>query len=130
MDIFRVIGIAVITAVISVLLKTVKPELAFAAALVGVIFLFSVCLDMLQEGFSVFDQLTEMTGIDSGIVKILLKAVGIGYLCEFASELLTDFGSNSLAGKVELFGKIAIFLLSVPVLQSLLTLISSFLELL
>lgn len=130
MEIFRIIGIAVITAVISLVLKAVKPELAFAATLVGSIFLLCSCLDMLQEGFSVFEKLLACSSIDNQVIKILLKVIGIGYLCEFSADLLNDFGAVSLAGKVELFGKIAIFILSLPILQSLLDLILSFLELL
>lgn len=130
MVIFRIVGIAVVTAIVALVLKSVRPELAFAATLVGTIFLLSYCLDMLQEGFSVFDRLVKTAAIDNKIIKILLKIIGIGYLCEFSAELLTDFGSTSLATKVELFGKIAIFLLSVPVLQSLIDLTASFLELL
>jgi stage III sporulation protein AD len=130
MDLFRVIAIALVTAVTAIVLKSVKPELAFAAVLAGVIILLCAALDMFQEAFSLFDDLAALTGIDNALVKILLKIVGVGYLTEFAGDLLVDFGSASLAKKVELCGKITIFILSVPILKVLLSLIVDFLALL
>jgi stage III sporulation protein AD len=130
MELFRVIAIALVTAITAIILKSVKPELAFAAVLAGAIILLCAALDMFQEAFSLFDDLAALTGIDNALVKILLKIVGVGYLTEFASDLLVDFGSVSLAKKVELCGKITIFILSVPILKVLLALIADFLELL
>jgi hypothetical protein len=41
----------------------------------------------------------------------------------------TDLGANSVADKVVLGGKLTILVLSLPIIESLLTLIKSFLEL-
>ncbi len=130
MELFKVIGIAIVTALTVIILKTVKPELAFAAMLAGIIVLLLSALDMLAETFTLFDELVAATGIDNAIVKILLKIIGVGYLTEFSADLLNDFGSASLASKVELCGKITILALSVPILRSLLSLITDFLALL
>ena len=130
MEFFKVIGVALVTAITVIILKSVKPELAFAAMLTGVIVILFAIIDMLRDTFVVFTELSALTGIDDSIVKILLKIIGIGYLTEFSSELLTDFGSTSLASKVELCGKITIFVLSIPILRALLMLLTQFLSLL
>lgn len=129
MELFKIIGIALVTAITVIILKTVKPELAFAAMLTGVMLLLFAALDMLEDTFSVFNELARLTGIDHSLVKILLKIVGVGYLTEFSADLLTDFGSASLAAKVELCGKITIFALSLPILRALLSLLTEFLGL-
>ena len=129
MQLFKIIGIAIVTALTVIILKNVKPELAFAAMLAGIIVLLLSALDMLQETFSLFDNLVALTGIDNAVVKILLKIIGVGYLTEFSADLLNDFGSASLASKVELCGKVTILALSLPILQSLLSLITDFLNL-
>ena len=67
--------------------------------------------------------------MENGLIKILLKIVGVGYLTEFGAGILQDFGSNAVADKVILGGKLTIVLLSLPIIQSLLELIRSFLEL-
>ncbi len=78
---------------------------------------------------SVFTSISQITGIENGLLKMLLKIVGVGYLTEFGAGILTDFGSNSIADKVTLAGKLTIVLLSMPVVESLLLLIGDFLKL-
>ena len=72
---------------------------------------------------------TSLTGLDNSLLKILLKIVGVSYLTEFSAGILNDFGSANVADKVSLGGKILIFLLSLPIVESLLKLLQEFLTL-
>jgi stage III sporulation protein AD len=128
-EIFKIIGVGFITSAAAVLLKTTKPELSFAVTVTGVIVILLFIVDMLQNTLSVFAAIAQMTGIENGLLKTLLKIVGVGYITEFGAGILSDFGSNSVADKVALAGKIAIVVLSLPVIESLLTLVKGFLQL-
>ncbi len=128
-EIFKIIGIGFITAISAVLLKPTKPELSFAVTVTGIIVIFMFLLDMLQNTLSVFSAITHLTGIENDLIKLLLKIVGVGYLAEFGAGILNDFGSASVADKVVLGGKIAIVMMSLPVLENLLVLIRDFLHL-
>ena len=77
----------------------------------------------------IFTDIAEKTGIDQSLVKIILKIVAIGYLVEFSAGIVEDFGSKSIADKLVLAGKIIIFTVSIPIIQSLITLIGNILEL-
>ena len=129
MDIFKIIGVAFITAITSLLLKSTKPELSFAVTVTGVIVILLFLVDALKNTLNVFMVISQMTGIENGLLKILLKIVGVGYITEFAAGILNDFGSNAVADKVTLAGKIAIVMLSLPVIESLLMLVQGFLKL-
>lgn len=128
-EIIKIIGVAFVTAIASILLKSTKPELSFAVTVTGVIVILLFIVDALQDTLTVFTTLAQMTGVQNGLLKILLKIVGVGYITEFGAGILADFGSNAVADKVVLGGKITIVLLSLPVLESLLTLIQGFLSL-
>lgn len=129
MEIFRIIGVAFVTAVAAIVLKCSKPELSFAVTVTGVIIILIFVADMLQNTVNIISSIAGMTGIENGLIKILLKIVGIGYLTEFSAGLLNDFGSNAIADKVTLAGKLTILVLSLPVIESVLGLIRGFLEL-
>ena len=129
MDIFKIIGVAFVTAISSLLLKSTKPELSFAITVTGVIVILLFLVDALRTTLSVFVTISQMTGMENGLLKILLKIVGVGYITEFAAGILNDFGSNAVADKVTLAGKIVIVMLSLPVIESLLTLVQGFLKL-
>ncbi len=129
MDFIKIIGVAFITAITSVILKANKPELSFAVTVTGIIVILLFIVDSMTGTLSAFASLAEITGMENGLLKILLKIVGVGYLTEFAAGILHDFGNSSLADKVVLGGKLSIVALSFPILESLLSLIKGFLQL-
>lgn len=129
MEIFQLVGIALITAVAALILKETKPELAFAVTIAGGIILLLFVFEIFRDSLSVFGHIAEITGIDNTLVKIILKMVGIGYLVEFSAGILNDFGQNSLADKLTFCGKVVILVLAVPIIERVLALIVSLLEL-
>ena len=125
----KIIGVAFVTALSSVLLKATKPELSFAVTVTGIIVILLFMVDSLQSALTAFQAIAQTTGVSNGLLKILLKIVGVGYLTEFGAGILNDFGSSAVADKVVLGGKITIVILSLPILQGLLQLIQGFLQL-
>ncbi len=128
-QIFQLIGIALITAVAALLVKGTKPELAFAITIAGSVILLLFVFEAFRGSIDIFAKITQMTGLDAVIVRTLLKMVGIGYLVEFSAGVLNDFGQNSLADKLIFCGKILVLILAVPILESVLGLISDLLGL-
>ena len=129
MEIMKIIGVAFVTTVTALLLKGTKPELSFAVTVTGVIVILLFLIDSLQNTLTAFTAIAQMTGVENGLLKILLKIVGVGYITEFGAGILRDFGGNAVADKVTLGGKIAIVALSLPILESLLQLVRGFLQL-
>ncbi len=122
-QIFQLIGIAFVTAVAAILVKSTKPELAVVITIAGSIILLLFVLEGFRGSISLFTDIAQATGLDATIVKTLLKMVGIGYLVEFSAGILNDFGQNSLADKLIFCGKILILVLAVPILESILALV-------
>lgn len=129
MQIFQLVGIAFITAVAAIILKSTKPELAFAVSVAGSIILLLFVFEAFKDSFSIFGKIAESTGIDSALVKVLLKMIGIGYLVEFSAGILSDFGQNAVADKLIFCGKIIVLVLAIPILESVLSLINQLLGL-
>lgn len=129
-EFIKIIGVACITAVTALLLKSTKPELAFAVSLVGVLIILLWLVGLFRNTANILHSIAATTGLDNSLLKLLLKIVGISYLTEFSAGILNDFGSANVADKVSLCGKILIFILSVPIMESLLNLLKEFLSLL
>ncbi len=124
------VGIAFVTAVAALVLKSTKPELAFAVTVAGSVILLLFVFETFRDTLSIFSEIAEKTGIESSLVKVILKMVGIGYLVEFSAGILNDFGQNSLADKLVFCGKIVVLVLAVPIIESVLDLVIRLLELL
>lgn len=129
MEIMKIIGIAFVTAVTAVLLKSTKPELSFAVTITGIIIILMFIAEALQNTLLAFSMIAQTTGVENGLLKILLKIIGVGYITEFGAGILNDFGSSALADKVVLGGKITIVMLSLPILEGLLNLVQDLLRL-
>ena len=129
MELAKIIGVGLVTAIAALILKSSKPELAFAVTIAGGVIILIFALDMLGASLRIFTDIAEKAGIDQSLVKIILKIVAIGYLVEFSAGIVEDFGSKSIADKLVLAGKIIIFTVSIPIIQSLITLIGNILEL-
>ena len=129
MEIFQLVGIAFITAVAALILKSTKPELAFAVTVAGSVILLLFVFEIFRDSLSIFGDIAQTTGLSSVLVKTLLKMIGIGYLVEFSAGILNDFGQNSLSDKLVFCGKIVVLVLAVPILDSVLQLVNQLLGL-
>ena len=54
--------------------------------------------------------------------------LGITYVAEFASNICKDSGCQTIAAQIQLFGKITVLALGMPVLMTLLRTIEAFLS--
>ena len=129
MAIFQLVGIAFVTAVAALILKSTKPELSFAVTVAGSVILLLFVFELFRGSASIFSEIASATGIESTLIRTLLKMIGIGYLVEFSAGILNDFGQNSLADKLVFCGKIVVLVLAIPILESVLSLVSRLLGL-
>ncbi len=126
-EIMRIAVIGVVGAILVVTLQQQKKEIALIlTVMVGALLLWesSEYLQKILEGLR---QLASDTGISGDHLKLLLKLLAISYVVEFGSEVCKDAGQQSLAGKIQLGGKLMMAALALPVFQSLLTLITELL---
>ena len=119
-DIFISIAIAVITALIVLFLKESRLSgLALIAAIAGgaiILIRLFPALATLLDGYTA---LGSISGISSYYFGLILKIIGIAYICEFGAQLCRDAAQGAIALKIELAAKIAILIISLPVLTSI-----------
>lgn len=80
------------------------------------LFVVFYCIDKMSYVIDFFRSVTSKIGIESGYLEILLKIVGISYLCEFTSNICKETGCQAVAGQVEISGKLTMMVISMPIL--------------
>ena len=129
MMLVKLIGIALIGVVAVSVLRTAKPEFAaFAVIGTGIVMVITL-LSSLQNAVLAFDELVQKSGIDDRVFSAVLKIIGIGYLTEYSASVATDAGCASVAQKLQLGGKIVIFLMSISVVTALVDVVGGLMEL-
>lgn len=66
--------------------------------------------------------------LDQAYIGTLVKMLGITYVAEFSAGICKDAGYQTIASQIEIFGKLAVMLLSLPILMTLLNTIREFLS--
>ena len=127
MEIFKIVGVGLITCVAVILLKQLKPEISIIVALCGGLIILSFVVDYLTDVLSVFNLVVEKTGLNASLFGTILKIIGIGYITEWTANICSDTGLNSLADKILLAGKILIFVFALPILTSIIEIITQLL---
>ena len=128
MGIFKAAALRVSAALLALWLKKDKPEYGIYLSLAAGIMIFGLVVSKLQTVVDTISQIASYISIDQKYIMILLKVIGIAYICEFSANLCKDSGYGSIASQIELAGKISILVMSLPVMMSVLDIIESFLK--
>ena len=119
--------IGVVSPVVAVQLKGRKAEYGIYISVPVSIVLFSFIVDRLGIFISTVDQIASYIDMDAGYLSAMLKMIGITYIAEFSSGICRDAGYQTIAGQIEIFAKLTILALGMPVLLALLETIREFL---
>lgn len=127
MDIIKISLIGVGGVMLGFLLKGTRPEYAsFITMGIGIVIL-GLAVGKLEYLFSSLDKLRKSIPVESGYLSALVKMIGITYIGQFASGICKDAGYQATGAQIELFCKLSIMVLSMPVLLALLETIQEFL---
>lgn len=119
MTLFTVAGIGILTALAVTAAREHDRSTGLALSLCGGGLLLFFCLSPIKEAANNLSSLISSANIDTGYIRILLKALGICLVGEFASDACKDFGLLGLSGRIELFAKTAVIICTMPILSSL-----------
>ena len=129
MDIFKIVGLGIAAAVMSVFLKNWRGEIAIQISLIASAIIFFMIMPYLESVLEMFRDISNQIGIDVKFVTVILKVIGIAYVTQFGAELCRDAGETAVASKIEFGGKVMIVALSMPVLYSFLDVVNSIIRL-
>lgn len=125
MIILKICVIAIACVILISLIRIYKPEFTIEAVLCASLLLLFYIVGSIQYSFTYLADIYDQLSYGKTYFPVILKALGIAYVTEFTSAICQDAGEKSIAGKVELAGKIAIFFVALPVFTSLLKLLSN-----
>lgn len=123
----KIAAIGIGAAVLAAWVKTIKPEYALWITISSGVILGLAVIGKLETIVEELHFLQQYFANYASYIKLLIKIVGITYLAEFSSDLCKDAGANTLASQIELFGKLSILVLCMPIMTSLLETIDYFL---
>lgn len=123
MDLFyRIIALALMTTVLTLMLRRQEKDFALLLTMAGCATAGMVLLQFLEPILDFLITLQNLGDLSGDMLKILIKAVGVGLVSEIAGSVCTDGGNASLGKMVQLVGTMAILWLTLPIFQMLMEL--------
>ena len=127
MNSIQIALLGVVGTLLALQFKSGKSEYGIYVSLAVSLFLFLCMLSRLEIFVRTVKKIADYIKLDAGQMSILLKMVGVTYVAEFASGICKDAGYQNIAVQIEIFTKLTILAIGMPVLLALLELIGDFL---
>lgn len=121
MNIFTVSAFALLACSAAVILKRFSDPIAPLVSTAAAVMIVSAAIVSLTPVIDFIKELEGGQGYDS-YYSVMLKGLGIAVLSESASDICRDCGEASIASKVELAAKVSMLILSLPLLNTLVSL--------
>lgn len=120
MDIVKIAMIGLAGVMLALMLRQQKSEYALYISLAAAVLILVFSVDRLAVVMETIRKIEEYIQIDSAMIKILIKMIGITYVAEFATGICRDAGFGTLGNQIEMFAKLSLMAVSVPILLALL----------
>jgi stage III sporulation protein AD len=120
LEIAQIVGLALLTTVMLLILRQEKPVMAVLLSIIFAVVIFTFLMDKMAAIIEVLKELTRRAEINYFFFTTILKILGVAYLAEFAASICMDAGEMAIAKKVEFAAKIIIGVLAIPIIVAIL----------
>lgn len=127
MEIIRISVIGIAGIVLAILVKEAKPEYSFYLTFAAGIAILFFSAGRLSDLLGSIREIQQYLPIENTYMDLLLKMMGITYVGQFSASICRDAGYASVAGQIELFARLSVLAISMPILTALLETIHEFL---
>ena len=126
-DMVKIAAIAVAAALCAVVVKKNVAELGMVLALCAGAIILSCSLGALEGVKELMDTLADTAGLSPAVLAPVVKTVGIAVLTRVSAELCRDAKEGGIAAFVETAGAAAALLVSLPLLKTVLSMVTGLL---
>ena len=126
MDMMKVSILAILGALIGLVFRSQKQEYQIVVGIAAAVMIFGCTVAYMVQVKEQLSGLLAYAASKKEYFSLILKVTGITWLCEFAAGICKDSGFLAAAGQIEMFGKIAILFMGMPVFLALAETIAGF----
>lgn len=127
MEVIVKVGIIGILGILTAIqFKAVKPEYATYIGVALGLLIFGYTVQQLRTMISSLSWLKALFEGSGGYLTILMKVIGITYLCEFSAGICKDAGYGAVSEQIEVLGKLSVMFAGLPILLAVVEQIRSY----
>lgn len=119
MNIAAIVGIGLTAAALSAVLKRFGGGSALVISIAACAVILYLVITSLSPLLGFISELAEEAHTESAYLAVMMKALAVCYITGLAAESCRDSGEGAIAAKIELAGRTAVLLISVPLLKAI-----------
>lgn len=123
MSLFTIIALLMLAVLMAIGIKAHSPAMSSIISICLCIAVASMCIARVGQIIDYISSVFGQAGTGSEYLKVLLKLMGIAYICDFASNISKDAGYGAVATEIELLGKLSMLLISMPILMRIIDMV-------
>lgn len=123
----KVAFLGIVGVLLALQFKGQKPEYGMYIGMGIGILILGYALRQAEAVTIQLGRLRSYLGGSESYLVILLKVIGITYICEFSAGICRDAGYQSVAGQIEVLGKLSVMFAGLPILFAVMEQINNFL---
>jgi len=108
--------LGIVGVLLAVQFKAHKPEYSLLIGFGISILIFGYSIRQVEAVLQQFALLDKYLGDAKGYLSVLVKVIGITYICEFSAGICKDAGFGALSEQIEIWGKLSVIFAGLPVL--------------
>lgn len=115
-EIIKIGILGILGVLIALQFKAGKPEYGMYIGFAISILIFCYGLSQVQAVMQQFDVISGFLGEAQEYLTIILRVIGVTYICEFSAGICKDAGYGSVAEQIEILGKLSVMFAGIPIL--------------
>lgn len=119
MSVIQVAVLGIVGVLFCLQIKKEKPEYAVYLSMAAGVLIFGRMIGLLEQVIGDVKSIYAGLNLKASYLVTILRMIGITYIAEFSSNICKDAGYGTLASQIEIFGKLAILTLSMPIVLAL-----------
>lgn len=124
----KIAGIVIIALLLSVLLRNYRSEFSLLIVICASIIIFIMISDDLHTIVMRFSEITDGVTGTKQYINLMLKVLGISLIAQLLSDLCRDSGESALATQTETAAKVIILIISFPLFESVIEIVTGLLK--
>ena len=116
-----------LTVVLTLMLNKQSKDMATVLMLAALCMVIVAALSFLQPVLDFLDKLQQLGNLDSDVIRIVFKTVGVGMIGEIAGTICCDSGNSALGKGIQMLTVCVILWLSMPLMESLIDMVTDIL---
>lgn len=126
-SIVKIAAIAVTAALCAVVVKKQVPELGLVLGLLAGALILSFAMTALKSAKELMETLSDTAGLSPAVLTPVIKTVGIAIVTKLAAEVCRDAKEGGIAAFVETAGAAGALMVCLPLMETVLTMITGLL---